>query len=65
MGIMLGNGWFNPYPKWWEPYRMQWFGSKRALAQLHVEYADGSSEVIASDRSWKAAPGPGAFFVRL
>src|ERR1017187_5321212 len=58
MGIMLGNGWFNPYPKWWEPYRMQWFGSKRALVQLHVEYADGSPEVIVSDRSWKAAPGP-------
>ena len=58
IGIMLGNGWFNPYPKWWEPYRMQWFGSKRALAQLHLEYADGSSEVIVSDRSWKTAPGP-------
>jgi alpha-L-rhamnosidase len=58
IGIMLGNGWFNPYHKWWEPYRMQWFGSKRALAQLHLEYADGSSEVIVSDRSWKTAPGP-------
>ena len=58
IGIMLGNGWFNPYPKWWEPYRMQWFGSKRALVQLHVEYADGSSEAIVSDRSWKTAPGP-------
>jgi len=58
IGIMLGNGWFNPYPKWWEPYRMQWFGSKRALVQLHVEYTDGSSEEIVSDRSWKTAPGP-------
>jgi alpha-L-rhamnosidase len=58
IGIMLGNGWFNPYPKWWEPYRMQWFGSKRALVQLHVEYADGSSEVVVSDGSWKTAPGP-------
>jgi alpha-L-rhamnosidase len=58
IGIMLGNGWFNPSPKWWEPYRMQWFGSKRALVQLRVEYGDGSSEVIVSDRSWKTAPGP-------
>jgi len=57
-GIMLGNGWFNPYPKWWEPYRMQWFGSKRALVHIHIEYADGSSEVIVSDGSWKSAPGP-------
>ena len=58
LGIMLGNGWFNPYPKWWEPYRMQWFGSKRALEQLHVEYGDGSTEVVVSDGSWKTAPGP-------
>jgi alpha-L-rhamnosidase len=58
LGIMLGNGWFNPYPKWWDPYRMPWFGSKRALAQLHVVYADGSTEVVVSDGSWKTAPGP-------
>ncbi len=58
LGVMLGNGWFNPYPKWWEPYRMQWFGSKRALLQLHIEYADGSSEVVVSDGSWRTAPGP-------
>jgi alpha-L-rhamnosidase len=58
LGLLLGNGWFNPYPKWWEPYRMQWFGSKRALCQLHVEYTDGSSEIIASDGSWETAPGP-------
>ena len=61
LGIMLGNGWLNPYPKWWEPYRMQWFGSKRALAQLHVQYADGSTEIVASDGSWKTAPGPVLF----
>ncbi|NOS71872.1 MAG: family 78 glycoside hydrolase catalytic domain [Verrucomicrobia bacterium] len=58
LGVMLGNGWFNPQKKWWEPYRMQWFGAKRAMVQLHVEYADGSSQVIISDGSWKAAPGP-------
>jgi len=58
LGVHLGNGWFNPYPKWWQPYRMQWFGSKRALVQLHVEYADGSSAVVVSDGSWKTAPGP-------
>lgn len=58
LGLQLGNGWFNPYQKWWEPYRMQWFGSKRALLQLHIEYADGTSEMIVSDGSWKTAPGP-------
>lgn len=58
LGITLGNGWFNPYQKWWEPYRMQWFGSKRALLQLHIEYADGTSDLVVSDNSWKTAPGP-------
>jgi len=37
---------------------MQWFGSKRALLQLHLDYADGSSEVIISDGSWRTTPGP-------
>jgi alpha-L-rhamnosidase len=58
LGIMLGNGWFNPYPKWWDPYRMQWFGSKRAIFQMHLDYSDGSSELIVSDSSWKTTPGP-------
>lgn len=58
LGLMLGNGWFNPALKWWEPYRMQWFGSKRALLQLHVEYTDGTAQEIVSDESWKTAPGP-------
>ena len=58
LGLQLGNGWFNPAMKWWEPYRMQWFGSKRALLQLHIDYTDGSSELVASDGSWKTAPGP-------
>lgn len=58
LGLMLGNGWFNPAMKWWEPYRMQWFGAKRGLVQLHVDYADGSTEVIVTDGTWKTAPGP-------
>lgn len=61
LGLMLGNGWFNPYPNWWDPYRMQWFGSKRALLQLHIDYEDGTSQVVATDDSWQTAPGPVLF----
>ncbi len=57
VGMMLGNGWFNPAQKWWEPYRMQWFGSKRGILQLHIDYTDGSRETVISDGSWKTAPG--------
>ncbi len=58
IGIRLGNGWYNPYKKWWATYRMQWFGYKKAIAQLHIKYADGSSEVIITDDRWKWHYGP-------
>lgn len=58
LGLMLGNGWFNPTKKWWEPYRMQWFGSPRARLQIRVEYADGTEETFGTDDTWRTAPGP-------
>ena len=58
VGIHLGNGWFNPYKKWWQDYRMQWFGAKKATMQMYVEYADGETDVITTDKSWKYHPGP-------
>ena len=30
----------------------------RLRAQLHVEYADGTTEIVATGPSWKAATGP-------
>ena len=56
LGIMLGNGWFNPYKKWWS-WRMQWFGSQRALLQLHIDYEDGTSEILCSDERWTSSTG--------
>jgi len=58
LGIHLGNGWYNPYKKWWNDYRMQWFGSKKAIAQILVNYNDGSSEWIITDENWRWANGP-------
>jgi alpha-L-rhamnosidase len=57
IGLMLGNGWFNPLKKWWS-WRMQWFGAKRAMFQMHITFADGSTQIITSDDSWKIATGP-------
>ncbi len=57
VGIHLGNGWFNPLKKWWS-WRMQWFGAKRAIFQLNLEFEDGSVKTFISDKSWKTAPGP-------
>jgi len=58
IGIHLGNGWYNPYKKWWNDYRMQWFGSKKALAQILVSYTDGTSQWITTDKNWRWTPGP-------
>ena len=57
VGIHLGNGWFNPLKKWWS-WRMQWFGSKRAILQMEITYDDGSSQTVVSDDSWKFSSGP-------
>lgn len=57
LGIMLGNGWFDPIPKWWS-WRMQWFGEKQAMFNMQLTYKDGSTEVISTDETWKIADGP-------
>ncbi|MCE1198317.1 MAG: family 78 glycoside hydrolase catalytic domain, partial [Marinilabiliales bacterium] len=57
----VGNGWYNPYKKWWQEYRMQWFGSKKAILQLQLTFEDGSCESIVTDESWKTLPGPALF----
>ena len=58
LGIHLGNGWYNPYKPWWQQYRMQWFGSKKAMLQVQVTYNDGSSEIINTNKDWLWADGP-------
>jgi alpha-L-rhamnosidase len=57
-GIHLGNGWYNPYKKWWNDYRMQWFGSKKAIAQIEILFADGTTQTIVTDSSWRWTDGP-------
>ena len=56
IGAILGDGWFrgNISIKGQNQYGKQ----IRVKAQLQIDYADGRSELIASDPSWKAAFGP-------
>jgi alpha-L-rhamnosidase len=56
MGALLANGWFSGHIG---NGGYQYFGKKPAyLAQLEVTYADGSSQQIMSDSSWKWRPSP-------
>lgn len=59
IGVMLGNGFYNCQASdAWDFERFVWRNTPRLLMQMKVEYADGSSEVIVSDSSWKTTTGP-------
>jgi len=57
LGIVLGDGWFRGFLA---------FSSKRntygtelaAIAELRLEYSDGTTSTISTDDSWKASTGP-------
>ena len=57
LGAILGDGWYSGYLVW-GGNRNVWGKDLSLLAQLEIEYEDGSSETIATDASWKATTGP-------
>ncbi|CAA9537326.1 MAG: GH78 / CBM67, partial [uncultured Segetibacter sp.] len=61
-GIMLGNGWWNPLPlQLFGRFNLrsaQQTGRPCVKAQIRVSYTDGSTEVIATDKTWQTAEGP-------
>ena len=57
IGAILGDGWFRGYLAW--QGKKNTYGEKTSLiAQLHITYADGSEEIIITDKSWKSSTGP-------
>ena len=62
IGVILGNGWFNCHTKAvWNFHEAPWRAAPKLLLHLRVDYADGRSETIVSDASWKCATGPIVF----
>lgn len=59
VGVMLGNGMYNVvrtkgrYTKF-----VHSFGPPVLIAQINIQYTDGSSQRIGTDSTWKVAPGP-------
>jgi len=62
LGIFLGNGMYNLQPddKRYVKF-LNSFGPLKTIAQLRLEYSDGSVETIVTDNSWQVAPGPITF----
>jgi alpha-L-rhamnosidase len=62
LGVTLGNGWWNPLPlRLWGRRDLRQelaVGRPRFIAQLNVEYTDGTTQSFASDTTWKVADGP-------
>lgn len=57
IGVTLGDGWYRGRMGWHNTRNI--YGEKLALlAQLQVDYADGSREMIGTDATWNSATGP-------
>ncbi len=57
LGIILGDGWFRGFLAF--ASKRSTYGTKlAAIAELRVEYKDGTVETITTDKSWKASTGP-------
>jgi hypothetical protein len=59
LAVLLGNGMYNAlqvkgrYSKFSTSR-----GQPKLIAELHLRFADGTEQVVATDASWRTAPGP-------
>jgi hypothetical protein len=60
IGVMLGNGMYNVPGGRYTKFKGT-FGPPKLICRMCVIFADGSTETIASDATWKYALGPIAF----
>jgi alpha-L-rhamnosidase len=60
-GLELGNGMYNVLGGGRFTKFKGSFGLQKAIAQIRLEYADGSVEFIGTDDQWRVAPGPITF----
>jgi alpha-L-rhamnosidase len=59
LGAVLGDGWFAGFFGFDPKHRGALYGARpQLLAQLAVEYEDGTTESLATDGSWSCSTGP-------
>jgi alpha-L-rhamnosidase len=61
VGLLLGNGMYNVIANGRFSKFKGTFGPLKAIAQLRLEYVDGSVEIIGTDEQWRVNPGPITF----
>jgi alpha-L-rhamnosidase len=57
VGVILGDGWFGSAISWTAQH-FKLLPPTRLLAQLEIDYTDGTRDRIVTDESWKAAQSP-------
>lgn len=58
IGVLLGNGWYNHQSKAvWDFDRAPWRNRPAFCMDLRITYADGTTETIPSDLSWRRSEG--------
>ncbi len=62
IGVMLGNGWYNPLPLYLfnrlNLRKILKIGQPEFIAQLNIVYTDGTTDQVVSDISWKTGDSP-------
>ena len=61
IGVMLGNGMYNVQASSRYTKFTGSFGPPKVIAQIHLFYTNGTSQIIASDSSWLTTSGPITF----
>lgn len=62
VGFILGNGWLNYQARnAWGFDKAPWRQQPRAIAQVRLEFKDGTTQTIATDESWQYSTGPIVF----
>ena len=59
-GFELGNGMYNVEGGRYTKF-VGSFGAQKVIAQIRLEYADGSVDIIGTDQTWRVAAGPITF----
>jgi alpha-L-rhamnosidase len=57
LGVILGDGWYGSDIAN-QGSRLNYGGTPRLLAQLVIQFSDGTTQTVVSDSSWKASYGP-------
>lgn len=59
LGAILGTGWYDVHDlAVWGFDKATWRGRPKLRVSLFLEYADGRTEFVGSDSSWKTSSGP-------